>query len=67
MTKLEKVKFFKERDIIWYIGYGRTVYGLCKMSTHNGDDCSEWIDASKLIEAIKEQEVYFNKPKTGGK
>jgi len=59
MTKLHKAKFLEERGIEWNIGEGRTMFALVKMSTPNGDDCSEWLDASDVIDQIKEQEAYF--------
>jgi hypothetical protein len=61
MTKLEKVKILEENNIEWMIGKGRTLFGLVKMSTPSGDDCSEWIDASDIIESLKETERYFKR------
>lgn len=61
MTKLEKIKILDENNIEHFIDKTGTLMALCKMSTFAGDDCSEWVDASDMIEAIQEQDRYLNK------
>lgn len=61
MTKLEKTKILDENNIEHYIDNSGTLMALCKMSTFTGDDCSEWIDASEMIEMIQQQERYFKR------
>jgi|GEM_PF-6454194 hypothetical protein len=53
MTKLEAVKIFEENGIEWTIDKGRRLLALCKMTTRSGDDCSEWIEKSEMLELIQ--------------
>lgn len=55
MTKLDKIAFLEENGIEWFISkHTGILYGLCKMSTFTGDDCSEWIEFDEIVEALKQ-------------
>jgi hypothetical protein len=61
MTKLEKIKILDENLIEHQITKSGNLIAFCKMSTPLGDDCSEWIDASEMIDLIQEHNKYFNR------
>lgn len=57
MTKLEKVKILDEECIEHYIDSTGTLMAFCKMTASDGNDCSEWLDATDVIEALKENRL----------
>lgn len=56
-TKLEKIAVLEENGIEWMISpYTGILHGLWKMSTPQGDDCSEWFEYDRIIEILKERD-----------
>lgn len=56
MTKLEKIKILDDH-LQYEITKSGELIALCKMSTHTGDDCSEWIPANDMINCLRENKL----------
>jgi hypothetical protein len=54
-----QIRFLEDNLIEWELSADGELMALAKMSTFAGDDCSEWLSATDVIEQMTEYNLYF--------